>query len=335
MQCGFCTPGLIVASHDLLRRNPRPTDPEIREALAGNLCRCTGYEKIIDAVRLAAGGWSARHDAHRDRGLRDRDDGRGRHRARRRPPRRSRTTASPRSARAPRPGAGREATRRIDGRGCLATPGLVNCHHHLYQWATRGLAQQATLFEWLVELYPVWAHIDDEIECGRGARRPRRARPLRLHDVDRPPLRLPATARRPARGRDRAPRVDRRALPPVPRLDGPRALRRRPAARRGRRGPRRDPRRQRGRDRPLPRPVARRDAARRARAVLAVLRHARAHGATPPSSPAAAACGCTPTSPRRSTRRTSAASGSACGPWSTSTTSAGSATTCGSRTAST
>ena len=54
VQCGFCTPGLIVAAHDLLRRNPRPTDPEIREALAGNLCRCTGYEKIIDAVRLAA-----------------------------------------------------------------------------------------------------------------------------------------------------------------------------------------------------------------------------------------------------------------------------------------
>jgi len=54
--------------------------------------------------------------------------------------------------------------RRIDGRGRLATPGLVNCHHHLYQWATRGLAQQATLFEWLVELYPVWAHVDDEIE---------------------------------------------------------------------------------------------------------------------------------------------------------------------------
>jgi aerobic carbon-monoxide dehydrogenase small subunit len=55
VQCGFCTPGLVVASHDLLRRNPRPSDPEIREALAGNLCRCTGYEKILDAVRLAAG----------------------------------------------------------------------------------------------------------------------------------------------------------------------------------------------------------------------------------------------------------------------------------------
>ena len=54
VQCGFCTPGLIVASHDLLTRNAAPTDPEIREALAGNLCRCTGYEKILDAVRLAA-----------------------------------------------------------------------------------------------------------------------------------------------------------------------------------------------------------------------------------------------------------------------------------------
>ena len=54
VQCGFCTPGLIVATHDLLGRNPRPTDAEIREALAGNLCRCTGYEKILDAVHLAA-----------------------------------------------------------------------------------------------------------------------------------------------------------------------------------------------------------------------------------------------------------------------------------------
>ena len=55
VQCGFCTPGLIVATHDLLLRNPAPNDAEIREALAGNLCRCTGYEKILDAVRLAAG----------------------------------------------------------------------------------------------------------------------------------------------------------------------------------------------------------------------------------------------------------------------------------------
>ena len=53
---------------------------------------------------------------------------------------------------------------RLDGSGCLATPGLVNCHHHLYQWATRGLSQQSTLFEWLQELYPVWVHVDGEIE---------------------------------------------------------------------------------------------------------------------------------------------------------------------------
>jgi carbon-monoxide dehydrogenase small subunit len=54
VQCGFCTPGLVVAATDLLERVPDPSDAEIREALAGNLCRCTGYEKILDAVRLAA-----------------------------------------------------------------------------------------------------------------------------------------------------------------------------------------------------------------------------------------------------------------------------------------
>jgi aerobic carbon-monoxide dehydrogenase small subunit len=54
VQCGFCTPGLIVATADLLARTPSPCDDEIREALSGNLCRCTGYAKIFDAVRLAA-----------------------------------------------------------------------------------------------------------------------------------------------------------------------------------------------------------------------------------------------------------------------------------------
>src|ERR1700730_12147269 len=54
VQCGFCTPGLVVPTHDLLRRTPQPTTVEIREALAGNICRCTGYAKIIDAVHLAA-----------------------------------------------------------------------------------------------------------------------------------------------------------------------------------------------------------------------------------------------------------------------------------------
>jgi carbon-monoxide dehydrogenase small subunit len=54
VQCGFCTPGFVVAAADLLRRNPDPSDDEIREALSGNLCRCTGYQKILDAVHLAA-----------------------------------------------------------------------------------------------------------------------------------------------------------------------------------------------------------------------------------------------------------------------------------------
>jgi carbon-monoxide dehydrogenase small subunit len=54
VQCGFCTPGFVVATYDLLRRKPNPSDAEIREALAGNICRCTGYAKIIDAVNLAA-----------------------------------------------------------------------------------------------------------------------------------------------------------------------------------------------------------------------------------------------------------------------------------------
>jgi aerobic carbon-monoxide dehydrogenase small subunit len=55
VQCGFCTPGLVVATAALLEQRPDPSDDEIREALSGNLCRCTGYGKIFDAVRLAAG----------------------------------------------------------------------------------------------------------------------------------------------------------------------------------------------------------------------------------------------------------------------------------------
>ena len=54
VQCGFCTPGFVVAAAHLLRRVPDPSDDEIREALSGNLCRCTGYQKILDAVHLAA-----------------------------------------------------------------------------------------------------------------------------------------------------------------------------------------------------------------------------------------------------------------------------------------
>jgi 4-hydroxybenzoyl-CoA reductase subunit gamma len=55
-QCGFCTPGMIMAAEALLRRNPNPTESEIRDALSGNLCRCTGYTKIVESVRAAAGG---------------------------------------------------------------------------------------------------------------------------------------------------------------------------------------------------------------------------------------------------------------------------------------
>jgi 4-hydroxybenzoyl-CoA reductase subunit gamma len=53
-QCGFCTPGMIMAAEALLRRNPSPSEAQIREALSGNLCRCTGYVKIIEAVQSAA-----------------------------------------------------------------------------------------------------------------------------------------------------------------------------------------------------------------------------------------------------------------------------------------
>ena len=55
-QCGYCTPGMVITSHALLQRNPNPTDDEIRKALAGNLCMCTGYVQIVDAVKDAAKG---------------------------------------------------------------------------------------------------------------------------------------------------------------------------------------------------------------------------------------------------------------------------------------
>jgi carbon-monoxide dehydrogenase small subunit len=54
LQCGFCTPGMILSAYQLLERNPRPTEQEIRHALDGNLCRCTGYQHIVDAVQTAA-----------------------------------------------------------------------------------------------------------------------------------------------------------------------------------------------------------------------------------------------------------------------------------------
>ena len=62
VQCGFCTPGLVMAVHDLLDSNPQPTDLEVREAISGNLCRCTGYGRIFEAVRAAAAARAPRSD---------------------------------------------------------------------------------------------------------------------------------------------------------------------------------------------------------------------------------------------------------------------------------
>ena len=116
------------------------------------------------------------------------------------------------------------AARTIDGDGCLLTPGLVNTHHHLYQWITRGLCHRRTLFGWLTTLYPVWARLD----AGAGERRRRRRTwpgwRCPAHDLDRSPLRLPARRRRPARGRDRRRPPDRPPLPAHPRLDEPRRI---------------------------------------------------------------------------------------------------------------
>ncbi len=55
IQCGFCTPGMLMTSTELLRRNPHPQEPEIRRAISGNLCRCTGYQKIVEAIKTVAG----------------------------------------------------------------------------------------------------------------------------------------------------------------------------------------------------------------------------------------------------------------------------------------
>jgi carbon-monoxide dehydrogenase small subunit len=55
LQCGYCTPGMLIAAQDLLNHNPNPTEDQIRDAIGGNLCRCTGYQQIVEAVKLAAG----------------------------------------------------------------------------------------------------------------------------------------------------------------------------------------------------------------------------------------------------------------------------------------
>ena len=147
MQCGFCTPGLIVATHDLLARNPSPIGRRDPRGAGRQPVPLHGLRE--DPRRGPAG--RAAHDA-RHRGLRGRDRRRRRYRARD-----GHVVIEGNRITAVGPGPARRTAGRRGStrRGCLATPGLINCHHHLYQWATRGLAQQATLFEWLVELYPI------------------------------------------------------------------------------------------------------------------------------------------------------------------------------------
>ena len=63
LQCGFCTPGMLISARDLLRRKPQLSDAEIRIAMSGNLCRCTGYQGIVRSIKSAAENWAGRHAA--------------------------------------------------------------------------------------------------------------------------------------------------------------------------------------------------------------------------------------------------------------------------------
>ncbi len=154
-------PGLIVQSHDLIERNPAPSDAEIREALVKQSVPLHRLRE--DPRRRAAGGPSKGRaqvttiieNAHVVTMAGDEYaeghiviDG-------------DRITAVGAGPAADVPGADR-----IDGTGCLATPGLVNAHHHLYQWASQGLATDGTLFEWLTTLYKPWSKMDAEVVGG-------------------------------------------------------------------------------------------------------------------------------------------------------------------------
>jgi hypothetical protein len=120
------------------------------------------------------------------------------------------------------------AAERIDVRDHLVTPGLVNTHHHLYQWLTRGYATDATLFEWLTTLYPIWSRLDEELVHAASSE-PRLARRYRLQHDHRSSLRLPGRRRRPAGSRDPRRPAHRTALPSHPRFDESRPVRRRAA----------------------------------------------------------------------------------------------------------
>ncbi len=108
----------------------------------------------------------------------------------------------------------------VDGSGCVVTPGLINTHHHLYQWITRGLAVDHTLFEWLTTLYPVWAGIDaDAVHVAAKAR----SRTSRKPGARRAPTTItscPPRRRRRVRRGDRRGRRGRNPVPSVPRFDG-------------------------------------------------------------------------------------------------------------------
>ena len=245
-------------------------------------------------------------------------------------PRRGRLRRSGRAARASR----RRTSASTLG-GAVVTPGLVNTHHHLYQTLTRARAQQATLFEWLVELYPTWARIDAEAEYAAARTGLAELMLSGCTTVFDHHYVFP-------RGRTGLVEAEVQAahgarLPPrrLARLDGPRRLRRRPAARRARRGDRRRARRHGAARRRAARDRPGRAGPDRGRALLAVLRHRAADDASRPSSRAASACSCTRTSRRRSRRRRTARSSTAARPSSTSTRSAGSTATSGARTAST
>ena len=219
VQCGFCTPGPRSSPpRTCCGASPSPGDAEIREALAGNLCRCTGYEKILDAVRLASARGLGVSGGVLIEGCAIADGGRGRDRARRGldPDRRAAHRRPRRRARRPPPPGGRAAHRRA--RACLATPGLVNCHHHLYQWATRGMAQDEDLFGWLTALYPRLGRASTRRSSTASARGGLAALAVSgCATTHRPPLPLPARRRRPAGGRDPGGRGARPALPPLPR----------------------------------------------------------------------------------------------------------------------
>ena len=133
-------------------------------------------------------------------------------------------------------GAPPEADEVVDLAGAVVTPGLVNTHHHLFQTLTRARAQDADLFTWLRELYPVWARLDDEAEYAAARTGLAELALSGCYDRLRPPLRLPARHERARGGGSAGGRRDRRAHRRLARVDGPRRVGGRVAAGLGGRG---------------------------------------------------------------------------------------------------